>query len=421
MIFAFSDFEVDTERQELRRAGQTVHVEPQVFDLLVHLVRNRDRIVSKDELLDVIWEGRIVSETALSSRIKAVRRALGDDGSAQTYIRTLHKRGFRFAGDVRIRDGREAPLERQAPRLTVAGGSAPAPASRDVSEQQQVSFCRTPDGVRLAAAVVGQGLPLVKTGNWLNHLEFDWRSPIWSPLFQRLAKRNRLIRYDARGNGLSEWNVGEISFEAFVRDLETVTDWMKLERFSLFGISQGGAVSIAYAVRHPERVAGLVLHGAYALGRNKRGSAAEQEMAGAWRALIRHGWGEAHSAFMQAFSTLQVPNGTPEEIQWFAELQRMSASAENAIRIRDAVDEIDVVDLLPQIRVPTLVLHSRHDAVAPFEQGRLLAASIPGARFVALESENHLILPHEPAWPQFVAEIDGFLASVGARELRAAA
>jgi pimeloyl-ACP methyl ester carboxylesterase len=178
-------------------------------------------------------------------------------------------------------------------------------------------------------------------------------------------------------------------------------------------------VSIAYAVRHPERVAGLVLHGAYALGRNKRGSAAEQEVAKAWRALIRHGWGEQHSAFMQAFSTLQVPNGTPEEIQWFAELQRMSASAENAIRIRDAVDDIDVVDLLPQIRVPTLVLHSRGDAVAPFEQGRLLAASIPGARFVALESDNHLILPHEPAWPQFIAEVKDFLASVDARAAKA--
>jgi pimeloyl-ACP methyl ester carboxylesterase len=206
--------------------------------------------------------------------------------------------------------------------------------------------------------------------------------------------------------------VDEISLEAFVRDLEAVVDQLQLERFSLLGISQGGAIAIAYAARHPERVTGLVLHGAYALGRNKRGSAAEREQAVAWRALIRHGWGDRHSAFMHAFSTLYVPNGTHEQIHWFTELQRVSASAENAIRLREFVDDIDISHLLSQVQVPALVLHSRHDGVVPFDQGRLLAASLPRARFVGLESENHRILAHEPAWPQFVAEIEDFLASL---------
>jgi len=204
--------------------------------------------------------------------------------------------------------------------------------------------------------------------------------------------------------------VQDISFEAFVRDLETVVDALGLERFSLLGISQGAAVAAAYAARHGERVEKLVLHGGYAQGRMRRGSPADEEQAEAFITLMRYGWGEEHSPFMQAFSSVYIPKAAPEQIRWFIDLQRVSTSAENAVRIRSACDQIDIVDLLPKIRAPTLVTHSRFDHVAPFEQGRLIATSIPNARFVALESDNHPILPGEPAWPKWVGEIADFLS-----------
>jgi len=276
--------------------------------------------------------------------------------------------------------------------------------------KQKVTFCATASGLHLAVATVGAGPPLVKTANWLNHLEYDWQSPLWQPLFQRLSRDRQLVRYDARGTGLSDRNVQDISFEAFVRDLETVVDALGLERFSLLGISQGAAVAAAYAARHGERVDKLVLHGGYAQGRMRRGSPADEEQAEAFITLMRYGWGEEHSPFMQAFSSVYIPKAAPEQIRWFIDLQRVSTSAENAVRIRSACDQIDIVDLLPKIRAPTLVTHSRFDHVAPFEQGRLIATSIPNARFVALESDNHPILPGEPAWPKWVGEIADFLS-----------
>ena len=235
-------------------------------------------------------------------------------------------------------------------------------------------------------------------------------SIIWNPtgrarsgvhLLHALAAEHRLIRYDARGNGLSDWHVDDISFDAFVRDLESVVEAAGLERFPLLGISQGCAVSVAYAVRHPERVSHLVLYGGFARGRRKRGSASEIEQADAVLTLMRHGWGRENPAFRQIFTTRFVPGGTPEQMRWFNDLQKNTASAENAIRIRLASENIDVVDLLPRVRVPTLVLHCRDDAAQPFEEGRRLAAGIPGAHFVALEGRNHLLLENDPGVSRF--------------------
>ena len=399
MRFCFGDFAFDVGRRELRRRGELIEVEPQVFDLLAHVIRHRDRVVSKDDLLASVWQGRIVSESTLSSRINAARKALGDSGEEQRYIRTVARHGIRFVGEVR----EDADTGAVAPAVPLTAPAAPAP-------HQDVSFCRTADGVTLAVAAAGSGPPLVKTANWLNHIEQDWRGPIFAPLLTRLAERNRLIRYDGRGNGLSDWDVADISFEAFVRDLETVIDALRLDRFSLFGISQGAAVAAAYAARHPDRVEKLILCGAYAQGRNKRGSPAEREKAQAMLTLMRHGWGDEHSPFMQAFSSVYVPGGSAEQIRWWAHLQRVTTSAEVAVRIRQACDEIDVLDLLPQVKAPTLVLHNRHDHVAPFEGGRRIAAAIPNAQFVSLESDNHVVLAGEPAWEQFIDEIERFLA-----------
>jgi pimeloyl-ACP methyl ester carboxylesterase len=215
----------------------------------------------------------------------------------------------------------------------------------------------------------------------------------------------RLIRYDARGNGLSDWDARDISFDAFVRDLETVVEANGLKRFALLGISQGCAVSIAYAVRYPERVSHLVLYGGFARGRNRRGLAEADTLI----TLVRQGWGRENPAFRQFFTSLFLPEGTAEQMQWFNDLQRITTSPENAARILTATGGIEVSDLLPRVTVPTLVLHCRNDAAQPFEEGRRIAAGIPGARFVALEGNNHLILESEPAWARFIEEIETFL------------
>jgi pimeloyl-ACP methyl ester carboxylesterase/DNA-binding winged helix-turn-helix (wHTH) protein len=396
--FLFDDHVLDVERRELRRAGRLIAMEPQVFDLLVHLVRNRERVVSKDDLIEAVWHGRVVSESTLTSRINAVRKAVGDSGEAQRLIRTVQRKGIRFVGAV---SEAIAPCE--------AGGAAKAEPSRVPALRHEIHFCTASDGVRIAYAEVGTGPPLVKAANWLNHLEYDWESPIWSPLLHELAAAHRLIRYDARGNGLSDWEVDDISFEAFVRDLESVVEATGIQRFALLGISQGCAVSIAYAVRHPERVSHLVLYGGFARGKRKRGSPQDIEQADAVLTLIRQGWGQENPAFRQIFTSLFIPGATAEQVQWFNELQQRTTSPENAARIRRAVDDIDVTDLLARVAVPTLVLHCRSDAGQPFEEGRTLAAGIRGARFVALEGHNHVILEGDPGWRRFLDEVKSFL------------
>jgi pimeloyl-ACP methyl ester carboxylesterase len=249
----------------------------------------------------------------------------------------------------------------------------------------------------------------VKSANWLNHLEFDWQSPVWRHLLHALARHHQLIRYDERGNGLSDWSAQNLSFEAFLDDLETVVDAAGLDRFPLFGISQGCAVSIAYAVRHPQRVTRLILAGGYARGWRKRGSADEIARREALQTLTLQGWGQENPAYRQIFTSLYLPDATPEQANWWNELQRITTSPQNAYRLSETLSHIDVRHLLEKVKVPTLVLHSRDDAVVPFECGRELASGIRGARFVPLDSRNHIILEHEPAWPRFLSEISAFL------------
>ena len=392
--FLFENHVLDADRRELRRGSDLIAVEPQVFDLLLFLVQNRERVVSKDDLIASVWGGRIVSDSTLTSRINAARKAVGDSGEDQRLIRTIARKGIRFVCTVD-----EAARSNEA-------SPKPLPAR---SPQHEIHFCTASDGVRIAYALAGKGLPLVKAANWLNHLEYDWESPVWSHLLHGLAAEHRLIRYDERGNGLSDWNVDDISFDAFVRDLETVVDAAGLQRFALLGISQGCAVSIAYAVRHPERVSHLVLYGGYARGRRKRGSQQESDQADALITLMRQGWGKENPAFRHIFTSLFIPGGTPEQMTWFDELQRVTTSPENSVRIREAMNGIDVSELLPRVTVPTLVLHCRSEAVVPFEEGRRVAAGIPGARFVALEGNNHLVLETDPGWGRFLDEIREFL------------
>jgi DNA-binding winged helix-turn-helix (wHTH) protein/pimeloyl-ACP methyl ester carboxylesterase len=390
--FSFQNHSVDLSRRELRRNGELVLVEPQVFDLIVYLVQNRNRVVSKDDLIAGVWDGRIVSDSTLTSRINAARKALGDSGDAQRFIKTIPRKGIRFVGDVR--EGTHNPPSAIGPSL-----------------RQDVRFCTTADHVRIAYAQVGVGPDLVKTANYLTHLEYDWQSPLWRPFLQALTAHHRLTRYDGRGNGLSDWTVESISFDDFVRDLETVVEAAGLNRFALFGMSQGCAVAIAYAVRHPERVSHLVLYGGYARGKRRRGSTRDVEQADALLTLMRDGWGQDNPAFRQIFTSLFIPGGKPEQVKWFNDLQRNTTSPENAVRMRRAFDDIDITDLLSRIQAPALVLHCREDAVQPFDEGRLLAAGLPDARFVALEGRNHVILEGDPTWSRFFEEVEAFLRS----------
>jgi pimeloyl-ACP methyl ester carboxylesterase len=281
-------------------------------------------------------------------------------------------------------------------------------------EEQRIHFCTAPDGVRIAYAVAGRGPPLVKAANWLTHLDHDWRSPVWRHWLRELARDHTLIRYDERGCGLSDWELDDFSFEAWVRDLELVVDARQLDRFPLLGISQGAAVAVAYAARHPERVSRLILYGGYARGRLRRGATPRQvEEAEVLQQLTRVGWGRANPAFRQVFALLFMPDATPERHRWLDELQRDSTSPENAVRFERVFHHIDVTDLAPRVRAPTLVLHAREDGMVPYEEGRILAALIPDACFVTLESRNHVLQEEEPAWPHFVEELRAFLA-VGA-------
>jgi class 3 adenylate cyclase/pimeloyl-ACP methyl ester carboxylesterase len=277
--------------------------------------------------------------------------------------------------------------------------------------QQQIRYCRSADGVRLAYSLVGSGPPLVKSANWLNHHEIDWELPLYRHMLLGLAKHNTLVRYDARGNGLSDWDAAEISLDAWVNDLGAVIDAAGLDRFPIFGWSQGSAVSIAYAVRNPHRVSRLVLFGGFATGRFKRASTtpADLDRFRAMSTLMRLGWGADDPTFRQLMTSQLMPTATTEQAQAFNELQRKSCSPECAVRYFETVGNFDVRDLLPQLTVPTLVLHVRGDVMVPIEEGRQLAARIPGAKFVSLPGKNHLPLENDPGMPQFFEEISAFL------------
>ncbi len=234
-VWRFDDFVLDTQRYELRSGDDVIRVEPQVFDVLTQLVRNSHRFVTKEELFDTVWGGRFVGEAALTSRIKAARRALRDDGESQRYIRTVRGRGYQFVGtisDLQSEPAAEAPPEPAPPR-------------------QHIAFCRAADGVRLAYAVAGEGLPLVRAANWMTHLGYDIESPVWKHWVRDLSLKYRFIRYDERGCGLSDWEVTDFTFDDWVTDLESVVEALGLERFPLLGVSQGGAVAVAYAAATP--------------------------------------------------------------------------------------------------------------------------------------------------------------------------
>jgi pimeloyl-ACP methyl ester carboxylesterase/DNA-binding CsgD family transcriptional regulator len=285
---------------------------------------------------------------------------------------------------------------------------------------QSIRYLKTRDGVRIAWATSGEGMPLVKAANWLSHLNYDLESPIWRHWIEFLSSGYRLIRYDERGCGMTDWEVGDLSVARWAEDLEAVVEASKPgEQFVLLGVSQGTAAAVSYAVRHPERVSRLILYGGYALGWAHRTDSDGLKRHRAIIELARQGWGKDNPVFRQLFTSLFVPEARPEQLEWFNELCRRTTTPEIASRLFTARSEVDVRELLPQVRVPTLVLHARRDEVVPLSAGKMLAAEIPNAEFVELDSRNHILLAGEPAWTRFkeaVLEFTGRSAAAGAED-----
>jgi DNA-binding winged helix-turn-helix (wHTH) protein/pimeloyl-ACP methyl ester carboxylesterase len=394
-LYQFGPFHLDVRERRLSRGGELIPLRLKVFDTLLVLVENAGRLVTKQELLDSVWPETSVEENNLNHNVSVLRKALGERATGQHYIETVPRVGYRFAAAVEAIGAQARP----SPSSPVAA----------VKARQEIRYCTTSDGVRLAYASVGRGVPLVKASNWLTHLDFEWGSPIWRHWYAELSRHHRLVRYDERGNGMSQRDVVDVSFETWVRDLETVVDAAGLDRFPLLGISRGGSIAIAYAVRHPERVTHLVLYGAFAAGMKHTGTPDELEARHALTSLMRLGWGLKNPAFSKTFTCRFLPEARPEHEEWFDELQRVSTSPENAARLMDRDDEIDVRPLLTQVKTPTLVIHCDRDHAVAAEEGRALAAGIPGARYVSLPSANHLMLEEEPAWSMFLEELGLFL------------
>jgi len=395
MIYRFATCTLDTDTHRFMRAGKPVHVEPQVFDLLRMLADSNGRLVTKDDLVETVWRGMSVSDSTISARINAARTAVGDTGAAQAIIKTVHGRGFQLIAEVG----------------TDAAASAPQVATNP-AERQSIRFVPSTKGARIATAQSGSGPPLVRVGHWLSHLELDWHSPVWLPLLQALGQDNTLIRYDQRGTGLSSRDLAGADLETFVDDLERVADAHGLDRFPVFAASQAVPVAIRFAVRCPERVSGLVLYGGYAQGRALRDLAPDDIKEDTVLGLIRAGWGKADSAFMNAFSTLFMPDATPAQMDDFVKMQLVTIAPENAAELRQIVDRFDVRAQLPLLRAPTLVVHALGDAIQPIEQGRILASEIPDARFLPLDSRNHIPLPQQGSWAHMMQETGQFLENM---------
>jgi pimeloyl-ACP methyl ester carboxylesterase len=408
------DVDIRTIHARLRRADEPVDAPD-----LERMVQQLDPVLmdgldgAGDEAFDLWLTSE--REDARIARVEALRRlATHPDVAALSAEKWL--RLWREADPAAA-----AAHEAAAPRIPDEGKAAPGAAiepsvgARSSAEAnalraQRIGFCEVRDGVKIAYATLGSGPPLLKAANWLNHLEFDWTSPIWGGSFAEIARHRTFVRYDERGCGLSDWDVDDLGFDAFVEDLETVADKLELDRFPLLGISQGCAVSIEYAVRHPERVSGLVLIGGYAAGWRILASPEEQARREAVLTLTELGWGSDNPAYRHIFSQTFMPDAGADDLAWFDEFQRQTTSPRNAARFQDAFGHIDVRHRLSQVRAPTLVLHSKHDQRIPLDQGREIASGIPDARFVPLESRNHILVNREPAWRVCLDAIEAFLA-----------
>jgi pimeloyl-ACP methyl ester carboxylesterase/DNA-binding winged helix-turn-helix (wHTH) protein len=391
-VYSFGPFRLEAHERRLLRDGAVVALPGKAFDTLLLLVEGAGSLQPQQTLIDRLWPDTFVEPNNLQYNVSLIRRAL--EGADGVELQTVRGQGYRLLADVSRADG--------SPPAKQADGAA-----------QRTYVCKAEDGTRLAYARLGDGPPVVKAANWLSHLELDWRFEVWRHWLDVFTRGHTLVRYDARGNGLSDWAPPEMSFARFVSDLATVFDAAAVERAPLVGLSQGAAVAVAYAASHPERVSALILIGGCARGWRAKDKPRLTQAFEAMMVLMRQGWGGRNAAFRQIFTTRFFPDAGQAVAEEFNELQRLTTTPENAAALLSALGDIDIRDQLSSVRVPTLVLHSREDAVVPMKDGLELASGIAGARFVPLESRNHVVLPTEPAWGRFSQEIAAFLAQEG--------
>ena len=387
MRLRFADCELDLGEMTLSKAGKPVPVEPQVFDLLRLFAEHPGELINRERIIETVWKGRIVSDAAVSSRINALRRAVGDDGKTQNTLQTVPRRGFRFLPAVQ-------PTE-----------SSPAPAS---GGRQTIRMTTSFDGTALAYAVSGVGPPLMRAGHFLTHLHEDWENSVFGPTLDRFSSAFTLTRYDQRGTGLSDRDHIEYSLENMTSDLKAVADAAGMERFPIFASSQGVPLALKFAAENPDRVSRIACWGGFAQGRNRRG---EEPQAEALMTMMREGWGRPGSPFATAFTTVFMPDASTEQIADMTRVQLASATAEAAIALRGSLDDIDITGLLGDVQAPVCLYHADGDAVHPSSQSKLMAALLPDAELNILTGRSHIPLPGTPAWENMMAGVVEFLKS----------
>lgn len=396
VTYRFEQFDLQPSLGTLRRDGLPVHVEPRALALLSYLVEHRDRVVSKEELLTTVWRGEVVTDAALATGLRTVRLAIGDTGSAQRFVRTVHRRGYQFVAPTTVTSAEPVATEEMA---------GPADWARDV-----IRFCRTADGTRIAWAVTGAGPPLVRTANWLSQMDLERTIPAFTHWFEGLTRGRRLIRYDDRGYGLSDWTAG-FTLDEWIEDIDAVADAAELDSFPLLGVSQGGPLAVAYAARRPERVSRLVLNAAYVRGRLARArDAAERAEADLDLKLTLAGWHAQDHSYQRFFGAQFFADDSPQKWDAFTSFQRRSVSAANGARFLEEQSRLDVAALAREVRCPTLIVHSRDDPRVPLSQAKELAELVRDSRLVVLDGRNHLLTAEETAWPRFLDEMYTFLA-----------
>lgn len=384
-------FSLDLRNARLLAGGRHVPLGSRAADVLVALARAQGEIVSREELIAQAWRGLAVDDNNLPVQIGVLRKLLGTAPDGSSWIQTVSGRGYRLHAP---------PAEDEQPPLPPL-------------EPQSLSFCRTSDSVNLAVGVRGEGPPLVRVGLWMTHLEYEARTRVWAPLLSHLSRASTLVCYDARGCGLSDRDVTHFSLDRSVSDLLAVLDHLAIERATILGMSQGAPVAVRFAAQHPDRVDKLILHGGFARGWGVEAEPAVVAHAEALITLIRQGWGRDNPSFRQIFTSLGFPDGSRDDFDAYNELQRHSVEPETAARIVESLREIDVRPDLARIVAPTLVTHSLRDAWVPVEAGRGLAAGIRGARFMGLDSSNHLPIPPDAEFHRLAAAIaDAATASV---------
>ncbi|MCV2868684.1 alpha/beta hydrolase [Defluviimonas sp. WL0002] len=391
MEHRFADCVLDDARLTLMRDGAPVAVEPKVFDLIHLLVRNAGDLVTRDQMIEEVWQGRIISESAISACIAAARRALGDDGKTQAVIRTVARRGLMLVADV------------SAPSL-----EAPAnePSSAIV---QRVRYIKGTEGESIAYAVNGNGPPLLRVDAPAWDIETEWNSRYWRDATQALAQSYRLARFTRRDFKKAGTGAPCIDHDAMAEEIGLVADAVGFDRFALFSQSGGVHAALRFAVRHPTRVSRLVIAGGYVEGRSRRSGT--DVSSDAFRRLITEGWRAEADGIGAAFMLAYLPEGPLDAIMAAARNFQGSVSKETELALRDAINTVDNTALLPLVRCPTLIVHARHDAVHPLSEARKMAAAIPDAELVVLETANHLPLPGNPAWDVFLATFHDFMGA----------